>query len=78
MVLGGRVQDGAAMNQYLAMPIGRTHVVLCYEPGSSELLCVMRKSSTRKVRLNRKWWQRAETFLDNSLKPALEGACHGA
>jgi len=66
------------MNRYVAMPIGRTNVVLCYEPGTSNLLCVYRKSSQRKVKLNATYWQRAETYLQNSLKPALEGACHGA
>ncbi len=59
------------MNHYLAMPIGKTNVVLCYErPGY--LLCVYRKSSQRKVKLSRTWWQRAETYLANSLQPALE------
>lgn len=60
------------MNRYLSMPIGRTQVILCYSRDAAELLCVYRKSSQRKVKLNRAWWRRAETYLQNALRPAIE------
>jgi len=58
------------MTRYLTMPIGRAKVVLIYD--DTGLLCVQRtKWDARKLKMNSAWWKRAEQYLANALKPAI-------
>ena len=60
------------MTRYMMMPIGRVNVVLIYD--GFGVLCVQRtKWDARKLRLNRKWWVRANAYLHNAHQPVIEG-----
>lgn len=60
------------MTRYMMMPIGKTTVVLIYD--GTGLLCVQHtKWCAQKLKLSKRWWARANTYLANALKPAIEG-----